>query len=560
MEAECFKNAKSTEYVFRTAYFISKYNRPYDDHQKLIELQKANGVHLGSTLHSRYSSTSIVSHIASKMRERIVKNIIDNGSKLAVLIDESTTLSSATSMIVYIKTYISNEEPIFIFLDLIELITQNAENIVNQLLKCLHACGFNDNFLRENWISFISDGASVLFGKKNGVAERLKDIYPLIFSWHCLNHRLELAVNDSINDITSTNHFKAFLDSLYALYNRSPKNRNELKIACAELDVLFLKIGRVLTVRWVASSFRAVQVIWKTYPALYKHLSTASKDDSRDSKTRSKYLGLCKRLESIEFVLDLALMCDVLWELSNLSKELQSHKATIVFADQIIKRTIRVIESFKTKDGEYTSEAKKTKTNMVFKNITLFDNQKLRQINQNQFLSSVCNNLQMRLLEYNNEDSKIICDIQILNKCTWPKDVNIRFVEEKVKYLTQRFLINTDTAIRGMRKFVDSNTIVINEELIELDVLIKTLPVSTAECERGFSLMNLICSDLRSRLTIQNISNLMFINVNGPPLSQWNPTDYVKSWLFKHRSADDNRSRKVALPNLEKKDSLWKIL
>jgi len=166
----------------------------------------------------------------------------------------------------------------------------------------------------------------------------------------------------------------------------------------------------------------------------------------------------------------------------------------------------------------------------------------------------------MRLLENNNEDSKIICDIQILNKCIWPKDVDIRFGEEKIKYLTQRFLINTDTAIRGMRKFVDNNTIVINEELKELDVLIKTLPVSTAECERGFSLMNLICSDLRSRLTIQNISNLMFINVNGPPLSQWNPTDYVKSWLFKHRSADDNRSRKVALPNLEKKDSLWKIL
>lgn len=59
-------------------------------------------------------------------------------------------------------------------------------------------------------------------------------------------------------------------------------------------------------------------------------------------------------------------MCDVLWELSNLSKELQSHKATMVFADQIIKRTIRVIESFKTKDGEYTSEAKKNKNKYGF--------------------------------------------------------------------------------------------------------------------------------------------------------------------------------------------------
>ncbi|CAI6354006.1 unnamed protein product [Macrosiphum euphorbiae] len=197
-------------------------------------------------------------------------------------------------MIAYIKTSIFNEGPIFIFLDLIELFTQNAENIVNQLMKCLHACGFNDNFLRGNWIFFVNDGASVLLGKKNGY---------LPSHWHCLNHRRELAVNDSVNDITLTNHFKAFLDSLYALYNRFPKNQNELKKECAELDVLFLKSS----INWSLGCQlfpRAVQVIWKIYPALCKHLSTASKDDSRDTKTRSKYLGLCKHLESIEFSID----------------------------------------------------------------------------------------------------------------------------------------------------------------------------------------------------------------------------------------------------------------
>lgn len=400
METEWFKNQQSTECIFRTSYFIAKYNRPFDDHSKLIELQKANSVHLGTTLHSRYSSTSIISHISCKMKERIIKNIIDCGSKFAVLIDESTTLSSVSSMIVYIKTTISYEEPIFIFLDLIELASQTAENIVNQLIQCLNDCGFNEDFLKTNWISFISDGASVLLGKKNGVAKRLKDRYPLIFNWHCLNHRLELAVNDSVKDVTASNHFKAFLDSLYALYNRSPKNQNELKEECAELDVLFLKIGRVLNIRWVASSYRAVQVVWKTFPALHNHLNKSSKDILRDQKTRSKYLGLSKRLESIEFVLDLALMCDVLSELSYLSKELQSHKITMLYADQLIKRTIRVIESFKTKDGDYTSKAKEAKKNMIFRNIILTSNQKLKNINQNQFLTSICNNLKSRLLEY----------------------------------------------------------------------------------------------------------------------------------------------------------------
>lgn len=52
-----------------------------------------------------------------------------------------------------------------------------------------------------------------------------------------------------------------------------------------------------------------------------------------------------------------------------------------------------------------------------------------------------------------------------------------------------------------MRQYIENNEI--NEELKELSILIKTFPVSTAECERGFSLMNLICNDLRCRLTIK---------------------------------------------------------
>jgi len=37
----------------------------------------------------------------------------------------------------------------------------------------------------------------------------------------------------------------------------------------------------------------------------------------------------------------------------------------------------------------------------------------------------------------------------------------------------------------------------------------------------------------------------MLMNINEPPLSVWNPTKYVGSWLLKHRSADDNHPRKA---------------
>lgn len=99
----------------------------------------------------------------------------------------------------------------------------------------------------------------------------------------------------------------------------------------------------------------------------------------------------------------------------------------------------------------------------------------------------------------------------------------MRFGEDEIKRLSSKFVINSDHAIQGFRKFIDNE--MFNEELKRLDNIIKILPVSTAECKRGFSQMNLICSDIQSRLSVKNIFGLMFININGPPIAIWKPTD-----------------------------------
>lgn len=107
----------------------------------------------------------------------------------------------------------------FIFLDLIELKRQSAETITDTLLKCLKTVGFTEDYLKTNWASFVSDGASVMLGKKSGVATRLWAIYLFILSWHCMNHRLELAVNDAVNSVTATNCFKAFVEEIHNVYS-----------------------------------------------------------------------------------------------------------------------------------------------------------------------------------------------------------------------------------------------------------------------------------------------------------------------------------------------------
>ena len=166
------------------------------------------------------------------------------------------------------------------------------------------------------WLGLGIDGAAVMTGSKSGVATQLKSRFPLLISWHCFDHRLELAVYDAVKSCTEINHFKILMDTLYSLYSQSPKCQRELNECAKDLAVQLNRIGRVLDVRWVASSFRTVTAVWRSYEALYKHFTQKADDTSLDSKERSKFAGLGKKFTNPIFVKYLGLVMDALEELT----------------------------------------------------------------------------------------------------------------------------------------------------------------------------------------------------------------------------------------------------
>ena len=88
-----------------------------------------------------------------------------------------------------------------------------------------------------------------------------------------------------------------------------------------------------------------------------------------------------------------------------------------------------------------------------------------------------------------------------------------------------------------------------NDLLEDLLSAIECIPVSTAECERAFSLMNTVLSDKRNRLELETVSSLMFINAVGPTTHMFKPTHYVKNWLRRgHHAVHDSESVKHRFP------------
>lgn len=136
------------------------------------------------------------------------------------MIDETTTISGKSVLVVCFRLLLLlTQKNQTRFFDLQELDGTTANVITETLLSCLHKYGF----LGECFMAFVCDGASLMLGRKAGVATQLCARFLDLFMWHCLYHRLELAVGDVLKEGSGLNHFKIFFDKLYTLFHVSAK-------------------------------------------------------------------------------------------------------------------------------------------------------------------------------------------------------------------------------------------------------------------------------------------------------------------------------------------------
>ena len=164
------------------------------------------------------------------------------------------------------------------------------------------------------------------------------------------------------------------------------------------------------------------------------------------------------------------------------------------------------------------------------------------------------------LISKNSEQDDIFHDlINFLNPNSWNiKEVVVPWLspEEKLRKFSKVF--HHEISINKFRDYVE-NVLQNCSNLAKAEVpssvqkaknIISAIAVSSAEAGRGFSKINIIYSDKRSRLTVENVANLMIIYLIGLPFSLWDPTPSVKKWLLRNHSADDNGIKKRQIKKL----------
>lgn len=201
------------------------------------------------------------------MKKRILES-----NFFSVISDGTTDASITEDEIVYLR-HAKDGQTYLEFVAVVGVVLADAKSITDAILSSLSdQLGISTEDVSRKMVGVGSDGASVMLGKNNGVATKLRAINPELQAVHCTAHRLELAYKDAMKKATICSNVNTLLLNLYLYYKHSSKNRSALKQAAAAVEARVAIPTRVGGTRWLPHIERALKNLLTGYRALVAHL------------------------------------------------------------------------------------------------------------------------------------------------------------------------------------------------------------------------------------------------------------------------------------------------
>ena len=138
--------------------------------------------------------------IAAEMKLEL-KQSLAGGHKFAIMIDESTDVSTTKLLAVIVRYYnVTQKSMMNEFMGLVEVVGTRGEELFNHLQSFLDEWDLN----LKDCVAFASDGANNVSGQYNSVWSRVRDLNPLCVQVKCTSHSLDLIVKHAFEKIPSS--------------------------------------------------------------------------------------------------------------------------------------------------------------------------------------------------------------------------------------------------------------------------------------------------------------------------------------------------------------------
>ena len=386
------------------------------------------------------------------------------------------------------------------------------------------------------------DGASVMLGKPHGVAALLKRQIPHLTEQHCVAHREDLGIDDAWKDVPLFRDVETLLRTVYSTFSRSTVKRGKMENLAKIIDEDTLSFRPLNEVRWL-SRHQAVNAVLRNYTVLEEYCKREF-TDNRDPVAKYCY----KKLSDSKFKVTVTALGDVLGELAQLCLSFQRRNLTVMEGHCFARAKIEKLRSqyLKEKDVQWSDRVKEAM------GTSSADGRNTGEITL--FISKLCDHMDARfpedeLKEWSAFDIEALssdisfdygsADIStlakkyeaILHQPQSMEAINSQYAEFKyiMKQKLKQGSISTFSALRC-------------EELKEISQLVDicaTFQASSADCERGFSLMNRIKTASRNRLEVAHLDQLMRIKSKQEADGAINLDKVYNHW----RSEKDRREK-----------------
>ncbi|XP_072474073.1 PR domain-containing protein 11 isoform X3 [Notamacropus eugenii] len=552
--------------LFNTAYHLALEGRPYFDFRPLAELLRKCELKVVDQYMNEGDCQILIHHIARALREDLVERIRQSPF-LSIILDGQSDDVLADTVAVYVQYTSTDGPPATEFLSLQELGFSTTDSYLQALDRAFSSLGIRLQDEKPT-IGLGVDGANITASLRASMFMTIRKTLPWLLCLPFMVHRPHLEILDAISgkELPCLEELENNLKQLLSFYRYSPRLMCELRLTASTLCEETEFLGDIRAVRWIIGEQNVLNALIKDYLEVVAHLKDVSGQTQR-ADASAIALALLQFLMDYQSIKLIYFLLDVIAVLSRLAYIFQGEYLLVSQVDDKIEEAIQEISRLADSPGEYLQEFeenfRESFNGVAVKNLRVAE-AKFQSIRE-----KICQKTQVILAQrFDSRSRTFVKACQVFDLTAWPRSTEelMSYGKEDMVQIFDHLEAIPSFSREICREGMDPRGSLLMEwrelkadyytkngfkDLIshickykqrfpllnKIIQILKVLPTSTACCEKGRVALQRVRKNNRSRLTLEQLSDLLTIAVNGPPIANFDAKRALDSW-FEEKSGN----------------------
>ncbi|XP_063188182.1 PR domain-containing protein 11 isoform X2 [Chroicocephalus ridibundus] len=552
--------------LFNTAYHLALEGRPYYDFRPLAELLRKCELKVVDQYMNEGDCQILIHHIARALREDLVERIRQSPF-LSIILDGQSDDLLADTVAVYVQYTSSDGPPATEFLSLQELGFSTTDSYLQALDRAFSSLGIRLQDEKPT-IGLGVDGANITASLRANLYMTIRKTLPWLLCLPFMVHRPHLEILDAISgkELPCLEELENNLKQLLSFYRYSPRLMCELRVTAATLCEETEFLGDIRAVKWIIGEQNVLNALIKDYLEVVAHLKDVSGQTQR-ADASAIALALLQFLMDYQSIKLIYFLLDVIAVLSRLAYVFQGEYLLVSQVDDKIEEAIQEISRLADSPGEYLQEFeenfRESFNGIAVKNLRVAE-AKFQSIRE-----KICQKTQVILAQrFDSRSRTFVKACQVFDLAAWPRSTDelMSYGKEDMVQIFEHLEMVPSFSREVCREGMDTRGSLLMEWrelkvdyytkngfkdllshickykqrfplLNKIVQILKVLPTSSACCEKGRTALQRVRKNNRSRLTLEQLSDLLTIAVNGPPIANFDCKRALDSW-FEEKSGN----------------------